>query len=59
MVERFKNPAVLQEVTKLVRLSPEDALDVPEALPLFLGDKTEIRGPLPRNLKVRVQLTGH
>ncbi|KDQ11709.1 hypothetical protein BOTBODRAFT_147082 [Botryobasidium botryosum FD-172 SS1] len=51
MVERFKYPVVLQEVTRLIRLHPEEAMAIPEALTYFLADKLETRGPLPWNLR--------
>jgi hypothetical protein len=39
--ERFKSPIVRNEVTKLVRSSTLEALDVPEALPFLLGDRLD------------------
>lgn len=39
--ERFKSPVVRNEVSKLVRSSTIEALDVPEALPFLLGDRLD------------------
>ncbi|PPQ71810.1 hypothetical protein CVT24_006200, partial [Panaeolus cyanescens] len=41
LIDRFKNNAVRQEVIKLVRSSPIDALAIPEALPLLLGERLD------------------
>lgn len=41
MGERFKNPIVANEITRLVRYAPKAVVDVPEALAYFLGDKYE------------------
>ncbi|KDQ09838.1 hypothetical protein BOTBODRAFT_178753 [Botryobasidium botryosum FD-172 SS1] len=38
MVERFKYPVVLQEVTRLIRLHPEEAVALPEASAYFRAD---------------------
>lgn len=37
MGERFKEPAVLAEITRLVKLLPQAVVDVPEALQYLLG----------------------
>ncbi|KAJ8087995.1 phosphatidylinositol-4- kinase [Marasmius tenuissimus] len=50
--ERFKVPAIRNEVTKLVRASSVDVLDVPEALGFLLGDRME--PSVPRDLKLLV-----
>ncbi|KAJ7085721.1 hypothetical protein B0H15DRAFT_846088 [Mycena belliarum] len=40
--ERFKSYAVVRnEVTKLIRSTPRDVLDTPEALPFLLGDRLD------------------
>ncbi|KAG5638985.1 hypothetical protein H0H81_008206 [Sphagnurus paluster] len=39
--ERFKTPVVRSEVTKMIRATPLEVLDVPEALPLFIGEKVD------------------
>lgn len=39
MGERFKVPAVQQELTRLIRSDPKAAIAVPEALHFLLGDK--------------------
>ncbi|KAG6828586.1 hypothetical protein H0H92_007376 [Tricholoma furcatifolium] len=39
LVERFKHTIVRSEVTKMIRASPLDVIDIPEALPFFVGDK--------------------
>ncbi|KAF8077714.1 hypothetical protein FPV67DRAFT_1462774 [Lyophyllum atratum] len=39
--ERFKSPTVRNEVTKAVRSSPLEVLDVPEALLYFVGDRLD------------------
>ncbi|KAJ7172099.1 hypothetical protein C8R46DRAFT_1258016 [Mycena filopes] len=40
--ERFKSYVVVRnEVTKLIRSSPRDVLDTPEALPFLLGDRLD------------------
>lgn len=39
MGERFKVPAVHQELTRLVRSDPKAAITVPEALQYLLADK--------------------
>ncbi|KAG6880260.1 hypothetical protein C0992_001828 [Termitomyces sp. T32_za158] len=41
LVERFKNPTVRNEVTMMVRANPLEVIDVPEALPLFIGEKVD------------------
>ncbi|KAG6909642.1 hypothetical protein DXG01_016424 [Tephrocybe rancida] len=41
LAERFKSPVVRLEVTKMVRSSPLEVLDIPEALPLFVGDRVD------------------
>ncbi|RDB21005.1 Phosphatidylinositol 4-kinase stt4 [Hypsizygus marmoreus] len=39
--ERFKSPIVRNEVTKLVRSSPLDVLDIPEAVLFLIGEKVD------------------
>ncbi|KAG8764613.1 phosphatidylinositol-4- kinase [Ceratobasidium sp. 428] len=39
MTERFKRPAVENELTRLVRADPGSALHVPEAVKFFIGDR--------------------
>ncbi|KAG6820652.1 hypothetical protein H0H93_013851 [Arthromyces matolae] len=41
LVERFKYPVVRQEAVKMVRSNPWEVLDIPEALPLFVGEKVD------------------
>ncbi|KAF9564367.1 hypothetical protein CPC08DRAFT_705318 [Agrocybe pediades] len=41
LTERFKNLALRYEVSKLVRSSTVDALDIPEALPFLLGERLD------------------
>ncbi|KAK7034075.1 Phosphatidylinositol 4-kinase stt4 [Paramarasmius palmivorus] len=41
LAERFKVPIIRNEVTKLVRSSAVDVLDVPEALAFLLGDQLD------------------
>jgi phosphatidylinositol 4-kinase len=49
--ERFKSYVVVRnEVTKLVRSTTRDVLDIPEALPFLLGDR--IDSAVRRDLKV-------
>lgn len=50
MPERFKSPVVRNEVSKLVRSSTLDVLDIPEALPFLLGDRVDPN--VRRDLKV-------
>ena len=52
--ERFKSPVVRNEVSKLVRSSTLEVLDVPEALPYLLGDKLDPR--VRRDFKVLVRM---
>ncbi|KAG5645573.1 hypothetical protein DXG03_005711 [Asterophora parasitica] len=37
--ERFKAPSIRNEVIKMVRSSPLEVIDIPEALPIFVGDR--------------------
>lgn len=48
--ERFTSPTLRYEVVKLVRSSPLEVLDVPEALHYLLGDRLD--GNMRRDLKV-------
>jgi phosphatidylinositol 4-kinase len=41
MGERFKNPTVKREITRLVRSEPKKVVNVAEALPFVLGDRVE------------------
>ncbi|KAG6853905.1 hypothetical protein C0991_012574 [Blastosporella zonata] len=41
LAERFKAPIVRHEVMKMVRSSPLEVLDIPEALPFFVGEKVD------------------
>jgi phosphatidylinositol 4-kinase len=50
LIERFKNLAIRQEVSKLVLSNPIHVLDIPEALAFLLGDRLELR--TRKNLKV-------
>lgn len=50
MCERFNVPAIQNEVTRLVRSSTRDVLDVPEALYFLIGDKLDPN--IRRDLKV-------
>lgn len=50
LTERSKNTSARSEVTKLVRSSTLDVLDIPEALPFLLGDKVDPN--VRRDLKV-------
>ncbi|KAL4260020.1 PI3/PI4-kinase family protein [Pleurotus pulmonarius] len=40
--DRFKSPLVRQEVVKMIRSSPLDVLDTPEALLFLVGDRLEV-----------------
>ena len=44
LTERFKSPVVKSEVTKLVRSSPTHVLGIPDALPMFVGEKSDGAG---------------
>lgn len=50
LTERLKLVVVRSEVGKLVRSSSLDVLDIPEALPFFLGDR--INAGVHRDLRV-------
>lgn len=50
MTERFKNPIIRQEVGKLVRSNTLEALDTPDALPIFVGERLDSH--LRRDLRV-------
>lgn len=50
LIERFKNLAIRQEVSKLVRSNPIHVLEIPEALAFLLGDRSEPH--TRKNLKV-------
>jgi hypothetical protein len=50
LTERFKLPLIRNEVGRLVRSSPKDALAVPEAVHFFLGDRFDAH--VRRDLKV-------
>jgi hypothetical protein len=41
MAERLKTPAVVNEVTRLIKAHPSVVLDSPEALKYLLGDKLD------------------
>ncbi|WRT70200.1 uncharacterized protein IL334_007194 [Kwoniella shivajii] len=41
MGERFKNPPVQSEISRLVKSDPKRVIDVPEALHFLLGDRLE------------------
>ena len=42
MAERFKQPAVRNEVVRLVRSSTRDVMDVAEAVPYLIGDNLDV-----------------
>ena len=42
MAERFKQPAVRNEVGRLVRSSTRDVMDVAEAVPYLIGDNLDV-----------------
>jgi phosphatidylinositol 4-kinase len=50
LTERFKSPFARNEVGRLVRSSPKDVLDVPEAVFFLLGDRFD--SSVRRDLKV-------
>lgn len=50
LTERFKTPLARNEVAKLVRSSPLEVVDTPEALPFLLGDRLDPN--VRRDLKV-------
>lgn len=51
MAERFKIPAVINEVTRLIKAHPSAVVDSPEALKFLLGDK------LDRSLQGKLKVT--
>lgn len=53
--ERFQNMASRAEVAKLVRSNTANVLDVPEALPLLVGDRLDPN--IRRDLKVNLELS--
>ena len=48
--ERFHNPALASEVTRLIRSSTRDVLDIPEALHYLIGERLD--AGVQRDLKV-------
>ena len=49
-VERFKQPAVMNEVNRSVRSNPRDVLHVPEAVRYLLGERVD--SSVRRDLRV-------
>jgi phosphatidylinositol 4-kinase len=50
IAERFKSPTVQSEVGKLIRSSPLEFVDIPEALHFLVGDKLDSN--IRRDLRV-------